>query len=156
MTESLADVRRRLGDLANLGGPAPAAVARRAIEDPRYGFYLLLTKDAPDLQRQVLADPATRAWERPGTDAPARTLVAGAAKALVRWGAGGFRGVDDTTYQARLAECDACPRLVAAPDRTVYQGLTLVTGDRRVCSECGCGVAAKAKLPKERCPLGKW
>jgi hypothetical protein len=150
------DVRGRLGELAGLDGPAPPAVARRALGDSRFAFYLLFTKDAPELQRRLLDDPANAAWAREDEDASAATLVGNAAKALARWGAGGFRRVDDATLQARLATCDACPSLRQAPERRVYQGLTLLTGDRRVCSACGCGLTTKAKLPAERCPLGKW
>jgi hypothetical protein len=154
--DSWDDVRAGLGELANLGGPASSPVTRRALEDPRFAFYLLLTRDAPDHQRRLLDDPRNVAWVRADEDAPARQLIGAAAKALVRWGAGGFRTVSDDTYQARLATCGACPQLTLAPERAIYEGLTLLSGDRRVCSACGCGVAAKAKLPDERCPLQKW
>lgn len=154
--ERLHEVRGRLGELAGLGGPAPAPVARRALDDSRFAFYLLFTRDAPDLQRRLLNDPQNAEWARQDEDAPALSLAAGAARALARWGASGFRTVDDATRQARLDTCAACPSLGQAPERSVYQGLTLLSGDRRVCRACGCGLARKATLATERCPLGKW
>jgi hypothetical protein len=150
------EVRGRLGELASLGGPAPAAVARRAMADSRFAFYLLFTAGAPELQRRVLDDPQNAAWAREEEDASALSLATKAAKALARWGAGGFRTVDDATRQARLDTCAGCPSLSQAPERSVYQGLTLLSGDRRVCSACGCGVARKASLATESCPLSRW
>lgn len=152
----LDEVRARLGELANLGGPAPAPVARRALADQRFAFYLLFTRDSPELQRRVLDDPRNAEWVRVEEDASALSLAASAARAVARWTASGFRTVNDATRRARLDTCAACPSLGQAPERSVYQGLTLLTGDRRVCSACGCGVARKATLATERCPLGKW
>lgn len=152
----LDEVRARLGELANLGGPASAPVARRALDDQRFAFYLLFTRDSPELQRQVLDDPRNAQWARMEEDASAITLAATAAKALARWTASGFRTVDEATRKARLSTCEGCPRLSQAPERSVYQGLTLLSGDRRVCSACGCGVSRKTSLATERCPLGKW
>jgi len=150
------EVRGRLGELASLDGPAPAAVARRAMADPRFAFYLLFTRGAPDLQRPLLEDPRNAEWAREEEDASALALAGKAAKALARWGAGGFRTVDEATRRARLDTCAGCPSLGEAPERSVYAGLTLLAGDRRVCSACGCGVARKATLATESCPLGKW
>jgi hypothetical protein len=152
----LDEVRGRLGELAGLGGPAPAAVARRALGDSRFAFYLLFTRDSPDLQRRLLDDPRNAEWARQEEDASALALAGNAAKALARWGAGGFRTVDEETRRARLDTCASCPSLGEAPERRIYAGLTLLTGDRRVCSACGCGVARKATLATESCPLGKW
>ena len=48
--------------------------------------------------------------------------------------------VQETIAAERLAICKACPKL-------------LMTGQ---CSECGCFMAAKVKLPNAECPLHKW
>jgi hypothetical protein len=49
--------------------------------------------------------------------------------------------VDRETARERLDACRCCPRL---------SKLT------RQCSECGCFMALKVKLPNASCPLGKW
>lgn len=51
----------------------------------------------------------------------------------------GVGTVDDSTLEHRRQLCILCDRQ-----------------DLGVCSECGCYCAAKVKLKKERCPLGKW
>jgi hypothetical protein len=66
--------------------------------------------------------------------------VAGAAVAVVRHAAGGFRQASPEVVAARLAVCQGCDRL--RPDGK--------------CAACGCGVGAKAAWAMERCPLGKW
>ena len=48
--------------------------------------------------------------------------------------------VETVIAEERLAICKACPQL-------------LPTG---TCSECGCFMAIKAKLPNASCPLHKW
>jgi hypothetical protein len=49
-------------------------------------------------------------------------------------------GVNTDLSKERLKKCNNCPRLVG--------GL--------ICSECGCEVHAKTRLPEEQCPLKKW
>lgn len=51
----------------------------------------------------------------------------------------GVGTVDDSTLEHRRQLCILCDRQ-----------------DLGVCGECGCYCAAKVKLKKERCPLGKW
>jgi hypothetical protein len=75
-------------------------------------------------------------------DSPAPTLLDQAwsvTKAVTTFVAGGGATVDKTTYQARLAVCDACPQR-----------------DNHRCKRCGCFVSVKAKFPAEKCPLGLW
>jgi hypothetical protein len=150
------EIRARLGELANLGGPAPASVTRRALEDKPYGFYLLFARESPTLKRALLEDPRNAAYERAAEETPSASLVGTAVKAFARWGASGFKRLDPTAYDARWQTCLACPNLAKAPDRLIYNGLTILTGDNRVCSACGCVAAKKAAIPTERCPLGKW
>jgi hypothetical protein len=148
------DVCARFGELINLEGPAPGPVVRRAFADERYAFYLLLTRDAPGLRRALLEDPRNDAYA--DTDASQGSqleLVGRAAKALARWSTSGFTQVDEATFERRWAACQACPRLVEAPDRVVYKGMTILAGDRRVCSACGCVARAKARIPTEHCPV---
>lgn len=150
------DVRARLGEMANLGGPAPAAVTRRVLEDKTFAFYLLFTRDAPSLQRRLLEDPRNAAYERAEQEISTAALVGSAVKAFARWGGSGFRRLDPAAFAQRWETCLACPKLVEAPDRVIYSGLTILTGDRRVCSACGCVAEKKAQIPTESCPLGKW
>jgi hypothetical protein len=149
--ENWPEVCARFGELIGLDGPAPPAVARRALVDERYAFYLLLTRDAPQLRLRLLEDPRNRDYE-PAGDSTAE-LAGRAAKAMARWTATGLKRVDDETFQRRWASCQACPMLVKPPDRLVYKGLTVLTGDRRVCSACGCMATAKARIPTEHCPV---
>lgn len=48
--------------------------------------------------------------------------------------------VGESIAEERLAICKACPKL-------------LPTGN---CSQCGCFMSAKVKLPNASCPLHKW
>lgn len=48
--------------------------------------------------------------------------------------------VETVVAAERLAICKECPKL-------------LLTGN---CTECGCFMSAKVKLPNASCPLGKW
>ncbi|TDC94552.1 hypothetical protein [Actinomadura sp. 7K507] len=150
------EVRARLGELAGLDGPAPAAVTRRALEDRAFGFYLLFARESPTLKKALLEDPRNAAYERAAEKAPTTSLLGTAAKAFARWGAAGFKRLDAAAYDARWRTCLACPELVEAPDRLVYNGLTILADDSRVCSACGCVAAKKAAVPTEGCPLGKW
>lgn len=150
------EVRARLGELANLGRPAPTAVTRRALEDEAFCFYLLFARDSPTLKRALLEDPRNAVYEPAAEEAPSALLVGTAVKAFARWGASGFKRLDGAAYDTRWETCLGCPRLVTAPDRLIYNGLTILAGDSRVCSACGCIAAKKAAVPTERCPLGKW
>lgn len=141
----------RFGELIGLTGPAAPAVVRRAMADQRYAFYLLLTRDVPDMQRRLLEDPRNSEYEVAEKSTP--ELVGTAAKALARWTAAGLRSVDEEVFERRWASCQACPMLAEAPDRIVYKGLTMLTKDRRVCSACGCVAISKARVPTEHCPV---
>jgi hypothetical protein len=49
--------------------------------------------------------------------------------------------VDDETYNSRFNICKSCPELLK---------ITIQ------CKKCGCFMAAKTKLQKSECPIGKW
>jgi tetratricopeptide (TPR) repeat protein len=66
-------------------------------------------------------------------------MVLTAAKAAEQFVRSGFQTVATPIYQQRLQVCASCE----------YH-----TGIR--CRLCGCFTAAKAKLPHEDCPVGKW
>ncbi|MGH9350520.1 MAG: hypothetical protein ACRD26_25015 [Vicinamibacterales bacterium] len=143
----------RLGDLLGLDRPVPEPVLRAVVGDDRYARYLMASRGAPDVLESLLANPpvpkATAvAPSLPGT----ATLIAEAASALLRWGRSGFGHVDDETYRRRLAACSSCEHLTEAPDTTLYNAV-LAADDRRICRLCGCGVATKARLSSESCPV---
>jgi hypothetical protein len=68
------------------------------------------------------------------------TRVATAATAAVTFVASGFEVLTEADVQARLAVCNGCEQR---------------TGNG-FCAGCGCYLAAKARLPHEVCPIGKW
>jgi len=66
--------------------------------------------------------------------------------AVARWAVSGFRVVDEPSYVARSAACDACPFW----DATARLGLGK-------CNSPGCGCTKlKRYLATEKCPQGKW
>ncbi|WP_271519483.1 hypothetical protein [Bradyrhizobium sp. CCBAU 53380] len=144
--------RQLLGETLHLDGPASAALTRRALDDSKFAFYLLMTKDSPSLQIKLLGNMAVSA--APTTPLPdSAALAAKAGKALLNWGLGGFRKVDEDRFARRLAACQACEFLADPPQRLVYQGINLLmSGDTKICSACGCMAAKKAALNTEACP----
>jgi tetratricopeptide (TPR) repeat protein len=66
-------------------------------------------------------------------------MAVSAAKAMAKFLGSGFKVVSDDIYKKRLATCAACEHH---------------TGVR--CRLCGCFTNAKAWLPHEECPIGKW
>ena len=52
-----------------------------------------------------------------------------------------IEAVTPAAKDARLAVCAACEFLIAGENR---------------CSKCGCGLAAKAAMRSQTCPLSKW
>jgi hypothetical protein len=147
------EVCSRLGDYLNLDGPAPEAAVRRALDDPQYAFYLMFTREAPSLRTALLADPRNARYaDPPPAEKSQRELIGSAFRALARWTASGFKTAPKEVVDRRWAACLACPHLVERPDRVLYNGMTILSGDSRVCSLCGCVAAAKGKLPTESCP----
>lgn len=65
--------------------------------------------------------------------------IKSASKAALRYARSGGKLVNDEIYQTRIGICRACEFL---------------HGGR--CSRCGCFMRLKAKLPAEKCRVGKW
>jgi len=77
---------------------------------------------------------------RPATGGPNLFFMAlGAVQAAAKYLGSGLQSVPPETYQRRRQTCATCPHF---------------TGLR--CRVCGCFLSAKAWLPHESCPLGKW
>src|SRR3546814_11769648 len=54
--------RARLGAMLNLSGPAPADVLQRASEDRNYARYLIMLREAPQLQKPLI-DGVRNGWQ---------------------------------------------------------------------------------------------
>ncbi|KIP17081.1 hypothetical protein KY49_6883 [Burkholderia sp. MSHR3999] len=165
--------RARLAELINLPEPAPLAVTRRALADQKFAMYLMLTKDSPELQKQLFDDPRNRGYEGDGNDPGSKSganaagearriagqhstgeLLTNVSTAFVKWSGTGFKQVDDETRARRWAACQACEYLADPPESILYQGLKLLVGkDTKVCSACGCAANKKVGIPTERCPV---
>ncbi|OWK46746.1 DUF6171 family protein [Fimbriiglobus ruber] len=62
-----------------------------------------------------------------------------AAKSMARYFGSGMKTVSAETLRVRLQTCESCEQF---------------TGAR--CRLCGCFTTVKARLPHEKCPIGKW
>jgi hypothetical protein len=67
------------------------------------------------------------------------SMAASFGKSMAQFAADGFQTVERSAYASRLNICQSCDQLSG------YQ-----------CAACGCLVHAKAWLPHEACPRGKW
>jgi tetratricopeptide (TPR) repeat protein len=91
----------------------------------------------------------TNAWEAPpggwsgseaGSSGPGLLRMAmSAAKSMAKYLGSGLKAVPQRTHQERLRKCASCEH---------HTGLR--------CRLCGCFTTAKAWLPHEACPIGKW
>ncbi|MHB1038447.1 MAG: DUF6171 family protein [Pirellulales bacterium] len=66
-------------------------------------------------------------------------MAVSAAKALRRFVGSGLKTVSAERFQERVQQCAGCG---------YHTGLR--------CRVCGCFTNLKARLPHERCPVGKW
>jgi hypothetical protein len=66
-------------------------------------------------------------------------MAASLGSALTKFAASGFRVASREEYNARMKTCASCDQF-----------------DKLRCYLCGCFIDAKAWLPQEKCPLGKW
>jgi hypothetical protein len=87
------------------------------------------------------------------------SLIAKAAKALMRWRKSGFKIVDAGTLVRRENACLACPNLQDTESVVryiiAYSSQNEKPGQRtgqKVCALCGCYAAKKMLLPTEACP----
>ncbi|SIO58940.1 Tetratricopeptide repeat-containing protein [Singulisphaera sp. GP187] len=85
----------------------------------------------------ITTQPQTQASTAAGPGLLRMALTA--TKAAATFAGSGFKTVPLDVYRARLATCTPCE---------------MFTGVR--CRVCGCISAAKARLPHEDCPAGKW
>jgi len=67
------------------------------------------------------------------------TMAASLGKSMAQFAAEGFQVLDRSAFASRLSVCQSCEELWGAQ-----------------CAACGCFVHAKAWLPHESCPRGKW
>ncbi|PWB92832.1 hypothetical protein C5689_16180 [Methylosinus sporium] len=146
------EMRRRLHEF--LGAPIPISpeAMRAALENPAYALRLMeATGDAEQLTELLRApDGGGRETSGPGDG----ELLAHAAAAFARWAKTGFAMVARPVYQHRLATCHACNHLGDAPaERLVYRLLSNAGKEHKICTQCGCFVVRKAKLPTENCPV---
>ncbi|HEX8104898.1 MAG TPA: hypothetical protein VF533_19920 [Solirubrobacteraceae bacterium] len=155
------ELRARFGRVLGLDGPVPVAAFIRATKDESYFGYLLTSRNAPGFLEPLLNDPANERYEPKTRPTASNSGLAGeAAKALVRWGRAGFSVADGETIRRREDACLRCPHLAEPtrriqqilPSRPVADAVGRRTGDK-VCSECGCQVAKKFRLPSEQCPV---
>lgn len=87
----------------------------------------VITTTTPQLQTSTAAGPGLL------------RMALSATKAAAAFAGSGFKTVPLDLYRARLATCASC---------------AMFTGLR--CRVCGCISVAKARLPHEDCPAGKW
>lgn len=148
------EIQIKFGEIINVKGTVPVSVINRAFADDRFAFYLVLTKDSPDLQKQLFEDSKNREFEEKKFEEifSNKKILAKASGALFKWAKAGFTQVDDATFERRMAACKSCPHLKQPPAKTVYKISKLTGGDQSVCGLCSCVVSRKAKLPTESCP----
>ncbi len=152
---SLSEDCARLGRELRLGAPAPEAVLVGALQDPEYARNLFVCRETPPMLHFLLNNPPQPkaiAIAPQQTSAPEHStleLVSKASKSFWAWTKSGFQTVTDEVYAARLASCTACPKLMTHPEKAAY---ALVSLNDKICADCGCVVAKKAKLPHETCP----
>lgn len=180
---SMADVGVRFARFLGLDEPVPEPVVHRALVDRPFLHHLVICRGSPSFLQVLFADPRNQAFRAPpdppaapdppdvtaapidapeaepdAPDAPAVEhssvrLVAGAARALARWGAAGLVRTSPEVFERRWSACQGCELLVSPPDRMVYKLVSLGSkSDPRVCSACGCVAQRKARVPTEHCP----
>jgi tetratricopeptide (TPR) repeat protein len=90
------------------------------------------------LSAEVWADPGT-VPRQPASSPGLLRMALSATKSLAQFLGSGMKTVAPRTLQRRLRTCAACEQ---------HTGLR--------CRLCGCFTNAKARMPHEDCPLGKW
>lgn len=160
--DSIAEGCAKLGAFLGLEGPVAPEVLISAVEDPTYANNLYLCRRTPVFLQQVLRQPTRPRPSTVGEQRPANAersniqLARKAALSLAKWARSGFRKVDESTYQQRLAACAACPHQVSAPGKVVYAVADAIVGSQdgkqSICDLCGCLTSAKARLAHEHCP----
>lgn len=157
---NLEDAERKLGEMFGLDENVSPEVCRRALDDPKFAMYLMLTRESPTLRDKLLKSPAIRASSAPAapvtTEPSAKGAVELSVKALTavaKWAGTGFKTADERTIARRWAACLACDYLTAPPNGIIYRGLKLLAGpENKICSACGCLARKKVTMPSEVCP----
>jgi len=155
---TLEDAAKALGEILELGGPAPEQATQRAIDNPVYAKALLAARKMPQVRNQLLIAPETVSIATPDEKTAPREssnlkAASKAAKAMLKWGAEGLRHSEPWVIERRLAACKACPHQEDAPDTLVYRGAKVVVGkDAKICAKCDCLTNTKAAMATEHCP----
>jgi hypothetical protein len=166
---SMDEVRLRFARFLGLDEPLPETIVHRALADRPFLHNLIICRGSPSFLEVLFADPRNATFRAPAAppDEPEAApreatpaveksnaqLIAGAAKALARWGAAGLVRAEPEVFERRWSACQACDLLVAPPDRLIYKVFSLGSkSDPRVCSACGCVAQRKARVPTEHCP----
>ncbi len=163
--ETLGEARDKLGKVLELSDPAATTVTLRVLADPAFAEKLVSVRKFPAWRDQLLSDPKNAAFELPDpplseSEESARpvlstvALIKKSSKALLRWGASGFKTADTEVVEKRKAACLNCDQLVESPNSVPYQITRTFAGtDRRICAACGCVVSKKVLMATENCPL---
>lgn len=149
------EMRHRLGAFLGAKEAVPSAMLNRAMHDDKFAYYLLTCRNQPQFLKALENDPRNKEFEPAVANEEKSNvqLVAGAAKAMLRWSKSGFTQIEKDVYEQRFAACLRCPHLSEPPDKMVYKLASNDTTDRRVCGACGCVASRKTKLPTEKCPV---
>lgn len=163
-TDSLDDLRMRLGKAIGWDGPVPAEALMRAVADPMYATSLITSRNTPGFLEPLLNDPHNARYATAVTtpDVPRignARLASNAAKAMLRWGKAGFSIADVETIKRREDACLSCEHLVK-PEKLLQKLMPAgahrdEVGKRtgnKVCNQCGCQVSKKIRIPTEVCP----
>jgi hypothetical protein len=162
-SDGIADVRRRVEQALGLDRPMPMAALQRMMEDEEYFHHLIATRTAPAMLWHLIESAGAGAAQETravssnanGDAAPHSSvaLLAKATQAFASWSKGGFTQVEEAVRERRLNVCLSCDQLSEPPKGLLYKVAGLVAADKRTCRACGCLVTAKARLPRENCPL---
>lgn len=164
-SDSWEEVCERFGEYLGLDNPAPPEVVNRALKDDIFIHYLIVCRNYPDYLKKLLDDPKNKNFLNSDEEligyAPKDEkkklsnfdLVRRASHSLVKWAGTGFEPMNQQRYETRLDACRNCEHLVDPPKKLVYKIKLKSNSDMRICNECGCVAARKARLPTESCPV---
>ena len=163
---SWGDLQVELGKYLGLNEPVSLGVLKRSIKDRLFAHYLAVCRDHPAYLEKLLNDPKNEDYRHadialPASEAPQipegdaqsnMKLIAKAGKSLFNWAKSGFSRMDAAGIKQRMAACESCPALSAAPDKIVYKFKLKNETDMRVCNICGCVASRKVQIRDEQCP----
>jgi tetratricopeptide (TPR) repeat protein len=129
--EAIAEAQSSIDLYAQLGRPQAKPLAEH-LRRFRQG-------DAPSFAGVTVVTGATPSVTTPSTGPGLLKMAFTAAQAMAKFVGSGFQTTDPSLRARRLQACASCEH---------HTGLR--------CRVCGCFTDAKARLPHEDCPLGKW